>query len=260
MNALAWKRILGRLLGSKRAAKRDVVLIYHSVAGGAFSIPEARFRAQMAWLKDNARVVTLDELLDAPNPGGLRVVLSFDDGYSTLHDTVHPILAAQGFPAIVYLNSGLLGEGQHLPSKPELGHYPDEHFLTWSEVVYLVRHGWTAGGHGVDHIDLTLTPEEETHRQLVDCKAQIEVKLGVSCTHFAYTWGHYTTQVRAAVAAAGFRSAVAGLHGPVMQISDRFVLPRVDIRADYELRDFIDAVTGRWDFLGLKQRLAQRPS
>lgn len=251
---------MGRLFGGRPAARRDVILIYHSVAGGPLSAPEARFRAQMAWLKDNARVVTLDELLDAPNPGGLRVVLSFDDGYRALHDTVHPILATQGFPAIAYLNSGLLGEYQHLPSRPELGHYPDEHFLTWSEAAHLAGHGWTVGGHGVDHVDLTQTPAEETHRQLVDCKAQIEAKLDVSCTHFAYTWGYSTPQVRAAVAAAGFRSAVAGLHGPVTSSSDRYALPRVDIRADYELRDFIDVVTGRWDYLGLKQRLARRLS
>lgn len=251
---------MGRLFGGRPAARRDVILIYHSVAGGPLSAREARFRAQMAWLKDNARVVTLDELLDAANPGGLRVVLSFDDGYRSLHDTVHPILAAQGFPAIAYLNSGLLGEYQHLPSRPELGHYPGEHFLTWSEAAHMAGHGWTAGGHGVDHVDLTQTPAEETHRQIVDCKAQIEAKLDVSCTHFAYTWGYYTPQVRAAVAAAGFRSAVAGLHGPVTSCSDRYALPRVDIRADYELRDFIDVVTGRWDYLGLKQRLARRLS
>lgn len=255
MSALVWKRRLGRLFGGRPAAQRDIILIYHSVAGGALSAPEALFREQMDWLRDHARMVTLDELLDAPNPGGLRVTLSFDDGYSALHDTVHPILTAQGFPAIVYLNSGLLGEDQHLPSRPELGHYPDEHFLTWSEAAEMAGQGWTAGGHGVDHVDLTKTPAEETHRQLVDCKAQIEARLGVSCTHFAYTWGHYTPQVCAAVASVGFRSAVSALHGPVTQTSDRFALPRVDIRADYELRDFIDVVTGRWDFLGLKHRL-----
>ena len=260
MSALVWKRRLGRLFGGRPAARRDVILIYHSVAGGALSVPEARFREQMAWLKDHARVVTLDELLDAPNPGGLRVVLSFDDGYRALHDTVQPILAAQGFPAIAYLNSGLLGEDQHLPSRPELGHYPDEDFLTWSEAAHLARHGWMVGGHGVDHVDLTQTPAEETRRQLVDCKAQIEARLGVSCTHFAYTWGHYTPQVCVAVATAGFRSAVAGFHGPVTQTSDRFALPRVDIRTDYELRDFIDVMAGRWDYLGLKQRLARRLS
>lgn len=257
MSVLIWKRRFGMLFGGRQAAQRDVILIYHSVAGGALSIPESRFREQMAWLKEHARVVTLDELLDTPNTSGLRVVLSFDDGYSTLYDRVQPILAEQNFHAIVYLNSGLLSEDQHLPSDTQLGHYPDEHFMTWREVAHLVGHGWTAGGHGVDHVDLTKVTAEETHRQLVDCKAQIEAKLGIPCTHFAYTWGHYTQQVRAAVVTAGFHSAVAGLHGSVTRISDRFALPRVDIRADYELRDFIDVVTGRWDFLGLKQRLGR---
>lgn len=254
MSALAWKRRLGRLTGGK-AVRRDVILIYHSVAGGALSISEPQFREQMAWLKDHARVVTLDELLDTPNTGSLRAVLSFDDGYSTLHDRVHPVLAAQGFPAIVYLNSGLMGESQRLSSSTQLGHYPGEHFLTWPEAAYLAGHGWTIGGHGVDHVDLTQTTADETRRQLIDCKAQIEARLGIPCNHFAYTWGHYNNQVRAAVEAAGFRSAVAGLHGPVTPASDRFALPRVDIRADYELCDFVDVVTGRWDFLGLKQRL-----
>jgi peptidoglycan/xylan/chitin deacetylase (PgdA/CDA1 family) len=260
MSALARKRILGSLLGRKRAAKRDVILIYHSVAGGALSVPETAFCLQMAWLKDNAHVVTLDELLDVPNSGGLRVVLSFDDGYSSLLDTIHPILATHAFPAIVYLNSGLLGDDRRFSSMPELGHYPDEHFLTWDEVAYLVQNGWTAGGHGVDHIDLTMTSAEETQRQLVDCKAQLEARLGVSCSHFAYTWGHYNDQVRVAVASAGFSSAVAGLHGPVTLTSDHFALPRVDMRADYELRDFIDVVTGQWDFIGLKQRLVRKLS
>jgi len=257
LSALTWKRGLGLLLGGRQMARRDVILIYHSVAGADLSIPELQFVEQMAWLRGNASVVTLDELLASSNPGGLRVVLSFDDGYCTLHDTIHPILATHGFPAIVYLNSGLMGEHKRLPSNSELGHYPDEHFLTWGDAANLVGHGWAAGAHGVDHIDLTESSAEETHRQLVDCKAQIEATLGVSCVHFAYTWGHYSPRVRAAVAAAGFRSAVAGLHGPVTQTSDRYALPRVDIRADYELRDFISVVTGRWDFLGLKQRLAR---
>lgn len=260
MNALSCKRVLGRLWGRQRAAQRDVILIYHSVAGGALSIPEARFREQMDWLQDNAHVTTLDTLLDSPNNGGLRVALSFDDGYRTLYDTAHPVLAERGFPAVVYLNSGLLGESQRFPSNPELGHYPDEHFLTWGEVAHLAGHGWTVGGHGVDHVDLTLASATDIRRQLVDCKAQIEAKLGAACHHFAYTWGHYSPPVRAAVVAAGFRSAVAGLHGRVTPSADRYALPRVDIRADYELRDFVDAVSGRWDFLALKQRLARKLS
>lgn len=254
MSTLIWKRRIGWLFRS-RPVRRDIILIYHSVSGGPLSLSEKKICEQMVWLKSNAHVVTLDELINTPNADILRIALSFDDGYRTLYETVHPILTMYGFPAIVYLNSGWLGEEQHIPSNPRLGHYPNEEFLTWSEVEFLTKHGWIGGAHGVDHLDLTKTSVEETKKQLVGCKAQIEEKLGVACDHFAYTWGRYNASVRVAVVAAGFKSAVAALHGPVTESSDYFALPRVDIRADYELRDFIDAVTGRWDFIGIKQRL-----
>jgi peptidoglycan/xylan/chitin deacetylase (PgdA/CDA1 family) len=133
------------------------------------SVSEANFRAQMEWLEQCASVVSLDELLDSPNRGGLRVALSFDDGYRSLHDVAHPILAERGFPAIVYLNSGLLGESAHPDSDPLAGHYPGEQFMTWGEVSTLVREGWTAGGHGVEHLDLTETPAQEARWQLAEC-------------------------------------------------------------------------------------------
>ena len=248
------KRCLGNLCGASITC-RDVILIYHSVAGGRFSISEEKFCAQMGWLKENAQVVTLDELLNNPNQGNLRVVLSFDDGYQTLFNTVHPILESKKFPAIVYLVSHVLGGNEHIMSKTELGHYPDEYFLNWSEVSYLIQHGWTVGGHGMDHIDLTKVSLEEATKQLSGCKEHIESRLGVSCHHFAYTWGHYNSGVSVAVTKAGYHSAVSGIHGPIIKTSNRFALPRVDIRADYELRDFIDAVTGRWDYLGWKHRM-----
>lgn len=253
LNTLTWKRHIGWFFKRKRVP-RDVILIYHSVGGGPLSLSEKKFREQIVWLKNNACVVTLEKLLDSPNPGLLRVVLSFDDGYRTLYDTVYPTISVYNFPAIVYLNTGMLGTS-HLPSNPKLGHYPGEHFLTWQEVGELVGQGWTAGGHGIDHVDLTKSSSEEIRRQLVGCKNQLEDKLGISCAHFAYTWGRYNEKARAAVAAAGFKTAVAALHGSVTKRADRLALPRIDICANYELKDFVAVVTGQWDFIGLKHRL-----
>lgn len=36
-----------------------------------------------------------------------------------------------GFPAMVYLNTGEIGERLHKPSSTEQGHYPDEEFMLW---------------------------------------------------------------------------------------------------------------------------------
>lgn len=188
----------------------------------------------------------------------LQVTITFDDGYASLHDQVAPILAEYGATAMVYLNTGWIGDTTRKASDAALGHYPNEHFLTWREVEALAKAGWTFGSHGVEHLDLTRQDAAVVAQQLCDSKREIESRLGQPCQHFAYTWGRFTPSLQHAVKDAGYMSAVSGLHGPVLTASDQYALPRIDVRAEYELRDFVDVVTGHWDYLGLKQRLARR--
>lgn len=48
---------------------------------------------------------------------------------------------------------------------------------------------------------------------------------------------------------AGYRSAVASIHSPVMGSADPYALPRLDVRPEYSLEDFVAVVTGKWDYL-----------
>jgi len=185
------------------------------------------------------------------------VVISFDDGYASVHDHAAPILAEHGATATVYLNTGWIGDIVRRPSDVNLGHYPQEFFMNWREAEALAKAGWTIGSHGVDHLDLTQQEPTFAERELTDSKHTIQSHLGIPCEHFAYTWGRFTPALVGMVRRAGYRSAVSGLHGGVSHLSDRFALPRIDIRAEYEIQDFANAVTGRWDFLGFKQRLAR---
>lgn len=241
---------------------RNIILIYHSIDGGPLSISREKFHEQIAWLAEHTDVVSLDEIINGSNPGAdsrrKRVVLTFDDGYKSLFDTVAPILSEYEVVATVYLNTGWIGEAKRKSSDATLGHYEEEQFLVWREVELLRQAGWTIGSHGVNHLDLTTQNKKVVQEELVNSKLDIEVRLGQACQHFAYTWGRFTPFLQRAVKAAGYTSAVSGLHGPVQTRSNHFSLPRIDIRAGYEQRDFEDAVTGRWDYLGLKQRLARR--
>ena len=259
MQALAWKRRLGALWGMFAWRRpRKVILLYHSLGANPPAVTANRFRQQIAWLAKNASIVPLDDLLKSTSAGGLQVAITFDDGYASLHDTVAPILAKYGATATVYLNTGRIGDSARKASEASLGHYPDEHFLTWSEVDALVKAGWSIGSHGVEHLDLTQAQAPMVVRELRESKSEIQSRLGRPCEHFAYTWGRFTPALQGMVRAAGYASAVSGLHGPVTSASDRFALPRIDVRAEYELRDFVDVVTGRWDYLGFKQWLARR--
>jgi hypothetical protein len=256
--SIIWKRRLGnywRLLPASRS--RCVILVYHSVGGGPLSTKTARFEAQMSWLNQYATVVDLNSIVDCCKRENEKphVALTFDDGYQTLHDIVAPILQCYKFPATVYINSGHIGEVVREKSDPSLGHYPDEFFMTWKEVIELKSLGWNIGSHGINHIDLTSHSDSVVRSQVIGSRKLISEQTGSACIDFSYTWGLHNRRLHGILGAAGYKSGVAGKHSEVMALSNPFALPRLDIRREYELGDFISVLRGDWDYLGLYQRL-----
>jgi peptidoglycan/xylan/chitin deacetylase (PgdA/CDA1 family) len=208
----------------------------------------------MDWLSRHARVVSLLELINQPGDADLNVAITFDDGYESLVQKVQPVFKRYGFAATVYLNTGWIDNDDHMPSEPALGHYPGEKFLSWTDVDKLSSAGWSIGSHGVNHDDLTRVNSIDVDRELMDSKVDIEKHLGVECRNFSYTWGKYSRTLKERVRGAGYQNAVSGIHGAVRYKSDLFMIPRVNVSADYMLEDFRAIVRGGWDYLGWLQR------
>lgn len=256
ISGLLWKRRLGsfgKLI--PKGKSRRIFLIYHAVGSGPLSLSVDNFNLQMDWLEKHAKVESLESLISQPDLPGLRVALTFDDGYHSVFSVAAPILAKHAFPATVYLNTGMIAENGHYPSDSTLGHYPQEEFLNWPEVVALDRCGWTIGSHGVDHVDLTKISDVEVMEQLQASRKEIVQRLGKECRHFCYTWGNNDQRVRNLVRGAGYQTAVAAIHAPLRSTSDPMALERIDVRREYELKDFIATMQGDWDFLAVIQRL-----
>lgn len=245
---------MGALAGRAGALPRKVILTYHALGPHAPAVSTEGFNVQLQWLRAHATVMPLQALLDTP-AAGLQVALTFDDGYACLHDLAAPLLQAAGMEATVYLNTAHIGDTQRQPSNPTAGHYPAQEFLRWQDVRALVAAGWTIGSHGMEHLDLSWSCSAVARTELQGSRAAIEAQLGISCVHFAYTWGRYRRPLQQLVREAGYDSAVCTRHGPVLLTSDPYALPRLDVRADYQLQDFIDVVCGRWDWLRYKQWL-----
>lgn len=256
VKSLSLKRFIGIIYGILPVSRdRRVILIYHSIGEGPSATYADQFAKQMEWLKRNAKVESLEDLLSIPDAGGLRVALTFDDGYRSVYSVAAPILKKLDFPATVYLNTAMIGDEFHRLSDVALGHYPDEEFLTWREVAELERDRWTIGSHGVDHVDLTALERAEALTQLTDSCRAIDERIGRAERGFCYTWGLFSNAIELLVAEAGYKYAVAAIHSPLRKASRFFSLPRIDVRQEYTLSDFIFAVTGEWDFLGYLQKL-----
>lgn len=233
------------------------MLLYHSIGNTRWAVSESMFRMQLAWLSQRATIIPLAKAMESDPHSRLRVAITFDDGYASLHDQAAPLLAAHGATATVFLNTGWIGESTRKASDASLGHFAGEYFMNWSEAAALAQAGWTIGSHGVEHLDLIRQEPPRAVQELRDSKQRIEARLARPCEHFAYPWGRFNAGLKRQVERAGYISAAAGIHGPVSTGADPFALPRIDVRAEYELQDFEDIVTGRWDFLGLKQQLAR---
>jgi peptidoglycan/xylan/chitin deacetylase (PgdA/CDA1 family) len=246
---IAWKRRIGRLLSTTPRPNRKVILTYHAVGSGPWSLPVEAFAAQVDWLTRNAKVTTLPDLLKQEPTSGLRVALTFDDGYECVYRKAAPILQTSGMTATVFVNTTPIADNRQTASDPRAGHYPAEHFMTWPQVASLSMDGWEIGSHGAEHVDMTAQSLAEVRRQLAWSKASLEDRLGRRCEYFAYPWGRNNAAVRTEVSNCGYAAAAATLHGPLQAKGDRFALPRVDVRRDYAMSDFLAAVTGDWDYL-----------
>lgn len=231
---------------------RRIVLIYHAVGTGLDATREAAFALQLDWLLVNAKVMDLESLLLDEGGSGLRVALTFDDGYASVLQTAMPLMAKRGMTGTVYLNSDLISNSQrHLTDASEERFYRNEAFLLWDEVVKLASLGWLIGAHGAAHLDLTQVDNKTSQREIVACKTSIEDRLSMPCRHFSYTWGRWNPAIRKEISASGFIWSASGHHGPLIPGFDPLAFPRIDIRRDYTIEDFIAVVKGDWDWLGL---------
>jgi peptidoglycan/xylan/chitin deacetylase (PgdA/CDA1 family) len=257
MPHLGLKRNLAKVWPSQ-PRDRTVVLMYHSVGDTLWGMPKQRFHDQINWLGDHCHVLSLTDLINNPSDNnGLRVAITFDDGYVSLYNTVLTILSQKKMNAMVYLNTGWIGddENQRRRSDAKLGHYPEELFLTWEEVYELHRTGWEIGSHGVNHYNFARIERDIAQQELLNSKQDVEMRLNTDCPHFSYPWGQYTSQLKNDVRSVGYKYAVAARHAKIKHSSDLFALPRINISRDYSLDDFKDIVMGKWDYLGVIHKI-----
>ncbi len=208
----------------------------------------------MRLVSGEARVVSLEALLDSEPSGESCVAITFDDGYATVVERAAPAMNTLGFVGTVFVTAGWVGTASRRASDPDKGHYPGERFMTWEDLQALRAQGWTIGSHGVEHDDLTAVSTGRLEEELAISRTSIAENVGAPCEHYAYTWGLNDARVRKAVRRAGYASAATTIHGPVTEGADRFALPRMDVTPHCTLSDFAAIVRGEWDYLGVYQR------
>lgn len=217
------------------------------------------FIEQMEWLKFNARVATLNEIVTAltqRRPFHERtVVLTFDDGFEDFYSVAAPVLRCHGFPACVFLPTAYCGKTNAWAGQPDW--VEKRPLLDWDRIAELAQQGFEFGAHSRTHPDLTRLPETEAEREIRECRKEIETRISQPVEFFCYPYGRWHHPVREIVQRY-YLGACSTAAGALQGMADPYALPRVDAHYVRNPSLFRNLFTGGFLMYLMARRLVRR--
>jgi len=220
------------------------VLAYHLVdrrldAGIAWITPK-RFEKQIAWLAAAGyRSLSLSGFLQHHHSANEKcVVITFDDGYSSLHQYALPILARYHFRATVFVVTGYVGRPNLWDVKFFL---PRFHHLDWGELRELMAAGWEIGSHSLNHDYLPSLADDELRHDLAASRKILEDHLQAPVRHLSLPFGRGNQRVYRAAKETGYQSvAVLGSEKSAIKNhhSNTIIIPRRGVYLFDSMRSF----------------------
>jgi peptidoglycan/xylan/chitin deacetylase (PgdA/CDA1 family)/predicted TPR repeat methyltransferase len=241
--------------GGARLRRRDVawrrrwrmpVLTYHGVskdgpeALAPYRISPDLFRAQMRWLRANGfHSVTSADLAWHLREGrvfrGRPVMLTFDDGFQDFAEYAWPILQAHDFTAEMFVVTDYVGKSAEWDAQAGA----PTPLMAAGTLAALAQDGAVFGSHLATHRASDGLTSRELAEELARSRAKLERWLGKAPMAFAAPYAITDGRLRHMAASCGYEIGFGGGEGPVRLRMDPLDLPRILVRGDKPLKDFI---------------------
>lgn len=227
------------------------IFTYHRVApprrGSVekYTVTPERFRRQLAFLAALGWAsVGLDEVeafvagRDGASLPKRPYVLTFDDGYRELLEHAMPALERAGAKATIFAVPGRREDGWITWPDGQ----PNLELLRPDELKDLARKGVAIGSHTLTHPNLKELDDAALEREVAGARKALEETTGAPVAHFCYPYGEWDARARAAVAQAGYRTAVTTDRGRARPAADPLALPRLTVGKSMGLLRFAKRV------------------
>ena len=239
------------------------ILMYHKVndvPANPLSMPVSLFDEQMDQLRQlGYAVVGLDAVLahyvDGKPLPPQAVLITFDDGYYDNLENAARVLSTYGYPAVLFVPIGYLGDRLPLPHEERLAAQGIlNRTIDWDEVAELERQGIRIESHGISHRPLADLEVDEAAREIALSKFRLEERLGRPVRAFSYVKGseaHYKPVHLSLVRQAGYDLAFTAVSGANSPSTDPLQLRRYNIEP-YSPRTFELVLAGACDLISVK--------
>lgn len=173
----------------------SVVLMYHALHRDGdtseidqedlpYALSESAFVSQLDALKDR-QVGLLD------GRGSPEVVITFDDGHVSNLQIAAPLLQARGLSAYFFVTTDFIDK------RPG--------FMSQTQLCELSRiPGMCIGSHGVSHRFFDDLSAEQSRKELIDSRRQLEQWCGQPCESISFPGGRYSQQTLEQVQSCGY--------------------------------------------------------
>lgn len=213
-------------------------------------VSPGQFEAQMADLADRGfRSVSLGDFEEAPERS---VLITFDDAYAHVPETVTPILRRHGFSATMFVPCANLG-GRNTWDAGEHPRLASLDIATPDQIRSMATGPWEIASHGWRHIDLRAIEPSVRLEELTKSRTTLSDLSGKPVKAFAYPYGYVDDQVEQTARVAGYTMAFEAGPGPS---SNQWRLPRQPVRGSDDLRVFRLRASGWLGRFHAMQRIA----
>jgi peptidoglycan/xylan/chitin deacetylase (PgdA/CDA1 family) len=198
------------------------------------------FAAQMRYLHDHGfATLSLDEFLAIRQGKAHRpprpIVLTFDDGYASVHVLAWPVLRRYGMKATVFV-------------APEPDAYTRnliagvDGFLSADQMREMDRRGVAIESHTLTHCVLADLDDGAARRELTESRRRLGEILGRPVRHLAVPRSGHSRRVRRLAREAGYQTVCCNNKGSSNGWSSLYALPRIVVERDTTVDDFARAV------------------
>jgi peptidoglycan/xylan/chitin deacetylase (PgdA/CDA1 family) len=229
--------------------QRVPVLMYHSVADDGlaklarYRVSRKVFQSQMAWLRQHGyHSISSEELVwfiaNKYPFVGRPVVISFDDGYQDFADNAWQILRVHDFRPEVFIVTDFVGGVAEWDSNAG----PPAALMNASTISRLAMEGVYFGSHLASHRAADGLSTEVLAGELTRSAAALHEWLGKPPFAFAAPFGLTDERVGLLASECGFRAGFSTEDGVADLNSRPMHLPRIEVRGDWTLGDFISCM------------------